>query len=56
MRILPLRGYEIILGVEWLKEFGPIILDLNRFTQTVKKGDIMVILQGEWVPVENCMS
>lgn len=41
MRILPLGNYQMILGVEWLKEIGHVTLDLNQLTLTMK-------MKGEW--------
>ncbi|KAM7497180.1 hypothetical protein LguiA_021594 [Lonicera macranthoides] len=50
MRILPLGGYNMILGVDWLKKFGPVTLDLNNLTMNVMKEGRAVTLQGGTSP------
>ncbi|CAN6198913.1 unnamed protein product [Urochloa humidicola] len=32
--VIPLGGYELVLGCEWLKTLGPILWDFNRLTMT----------------------
>jgi predicted aspartyl protease len=46
VRLLPLRGYDIILGVQWLKQVGPVTLDLNNLTMGIKLQGKHQVLQG----------
>src|SRR5438132_1633488 len=32
--VLPLRGYDLILGVRWLSALGPILWDFNNSTMS----------------------
>lgn len=29
LRVLPLGGYDMVLGVDWVKNYSPFILDFN---------------------------
>lgn len=46
MRVLPLGAYDVILGVDWLKQHGPIKGDWDLKTIRVTNGDKRVTLQG----------
>lgn len=35
LRLLPLGGSDMVLGVQWLKEFGPVTMDLNELSFSV---------------------
>ena len=43
-KVLPLKGYDIVLGVKWLKFHGP------NFTEWEKKC-ISVTIGGKWVTI-----
>lgn len=47
VRILPLRGCDMVLGVQWLKQLGPTTLfDYNNLTIQFNYGGEIVQLQG----------
>ena len=46
MRVLPLGGYNMILGVQWMKQVGLVTLDMNHLTLGVYKNNKQVILKG----------
>lgn len=46
MWVLPLIGYDVILGVHWLKTLGEFRWDLNKYTLKFHKGDQEVVLRG----------
>ncbi|GAB2292214.1 hypothetical protein Dimus_038192 [Dionaea muscipula] len=37
MKILDLITYDLVLGLDWMKQFGPITIDLNKFTISFMK-------------------
>ncbi|KAL4348724.1 hypothetical protein GQ457_17G014770 [Hibiscus cannabinus] len=45
-RVLNLGGSDMVLGVDWLKKFSPVVLDFNEMTLSFDQGDRKVILQG----------
>lgn len=45
--VVPLRGDELVLGVEWLKSLGPVLTDYEKLTLTFLKECQLVQLQGE---------
>lgn len=45
--VVPLRGAELVLGVEWLKTLGPVVTDYNALTMAFMKEGQLVQLQGE---------
>lgn len=45
--VVPLRGVELVLGVEWLKSLGPVLTDYNCLSMTFIKEGQVVELQGE---------
>lgn len=42
MFVTPFQGADVVLGVDWLKELGPVTLDYKALT-------ISFILNGQWV-------
>ncbi|KAL4378560.1 hypothetical protein GQ457_02G035680 [Hibiscus cannabinus] len=46
-RVLNLGGSDMVLGVDWLKKFSPVVLDFNEMTLSFDQGNRKVILQGE---------
>ncbi|KAJ8753628.1 hypothetical protein K2173_025619 [Erythroxylum novogranatense] len=56
--VLPLEGYDVVLGTQWLRTLGPIIWDFSKLLMKfVMKGQ-EVILQGSTIPenqvISNC--
>lgn len=45
--VLPLRGANLVLGVQWLKSLGPILMDYNDLTMKFLHADIVVELRGD---------
>lgn len=43
---LPLGGYDVVLGVEWLGTLGPVLLDFGRQTMAVARTDHRVLWTG----------
>lgn len=46
VRLLPLGGYNMILGVQWMREVGHVTLDMQQLTLGVIKNNHKVILQA----------
>ena len=46
MRMLPLGGYNMILGVQWMKQMGPVTLDMNYLTLVVFKNNKAITLKA----------
>lgn len=46
LRLFPLGGSDVILGVDWLKQFNPITFDYYNLRVTLMKGDSPIVLQG----------
>ncbi|XP_077236504.1 uncharacterized protein LOC143878006 [Tasmannia lanceolata] len=44
--LLPLEGYDVVLGTQWLRTLGPIIWDFSRMQMKFKVNDKEVTLQG----------
>lgn len=44
--ILPLSGYEAVLDIHWLKQFGPIVCDFQQLTLTIEVGGKSILLRG----------
>ena len=54
LHTLPLGGYDVILGVEWLGTLGPVLFDFQRQTMSIARTDHRVLwtgLDGPTVPV-----
>ncbi|XP_006579161.1 uncharacterized protein [Glycine max] len=45
--ILPLCGADVVLGVQWLKTLGPVLMDYASFTMKFITGGLLVELQGD---------
>lgn len=46
LRLFPLGGADMILGVDWLKQFNPITFDYHSLRVTLMRGNTPIILQG----------
>jgi hypothetical protein len=44
--IIPLAGYEMVLGVQWLRTLGPILWDFGRAQMSCWRDDHRVVWQG----------
>ncbi|XP_074343112.1 uncharacterized protein LOC141680927 [Apium graveolens] len=47
LRLFPLGGSDLILGVDWLKQFNPITLDYAELRITLVKEGVPITLQGD---------
>ena len=45
--ILPIQGAEVVLGVQWLLLFGPVLLDYQKLTMEFSWQNETIQLQGE---------
>ncbi|KAI9182262.1 hypothetical protein LWI28_023696 [Acer negundo] len=50
--LLPLEGYDIVLGTQWLRTLGPIWWDFAKLQMKFKVAEADVILQGESCPAD----
>jgi hypothetical protein len=48
--VLPLRGADLVLGVQWLKTLGPIVTDYQHLTMSFTKSGQEITLKGEPKP------
>ncbi|TXG71290.1 hypothetical protein EZV62_006225 [Acer yangbiense] len=46
MRLLKLGGCDAVLGMQWLQEIGPVLLDAKLLTMGFKQGQHWITLQG----------
>ncbi|XP_028113652.1 uncharacterized protein LOC114311688 [Camellia sinensis] len=44
--LLPLEGYELVLGTQWLQTLGPILWDFSKLQMQFELGEKKVFLQG----------
>jgi hypothetical protein len=51
--VIPLTGYEMVLGVHWLRTLGPILWDFGRVHMSCWRDDHRVVWQG--VPTRHTM-
>jgi hypothetical protein len=49
---LPLGGYDVILGVEWLGTLGPVLFDFQRQTMSITRADHRILWAGLDGPAE----
>ncbi|XP_021596651.1 uncharacterized protein LOC110603257 [Manihot esculenta] len=54
--ILPLEGYDVVLGTQWLRTLGTIIWDFSDLLMTFNLDGKQVILQGSIVPDNQLIS
>lgn len=47
LRVLPLGGYDIVLGVEWLKKHSPITFDYMKREVIITNGKKKLVLKEE---------
>ncbi|XP_039044642.1 uncharacterized protein LOC120184185 [Hibiscus syriacus] len=45
-RVLPLGGSDMVLGVDWMKKYSPVLMDFNNMTLSFKMGDQEIVLRG----------
>lgn len=43
--IIPLKGYDVILGADWIYKYSPITLDLKKRELGITKGEKTVVIQ-----------
>lgn len=43
--LIPLKGYDIILGADWIYKYSPITLDLKKRELGITKGDKVLMIQ-----------
>lgn len=41
LHLLPINGSYIVLGVQWLKQLGPIITDYSQLTMQFTRDDLV---------------
>ena len=44
--VLPIQGADVVLGVQWLKELGPVTIDYNQLSMTFEHKGMLVRLTG----------
>ncbi|KAL4309574.1 hypothetical protein GQ457_01G052960 [Hibiscus cannabinus] len=49
-RIITMGGTDMVLGVDWMRLYSPIILDFKAMTLSFKRGDKEILLQGGHKP------
>jgi len=54
--VLPLVGYDLILGCEWLRALGPIVWDLSKLSMTFWRHDHKVHWTGVNVSPSPCLA
>ncbi|KAI9165992.1 hypothetical protein LWI28_024310 [Acer negundo] len=54
--LLPLEGYDIVLGTQWLSTLGPIVWDFSKLQMKFNMGNKKVILQGLSTPENRVVS
>lgn len=47
LHILPLSGANVVLGVQWLKSLGPILIDYNALSMKFFHNNRIVELKGD---------
>ncbi|KAL4313107.1 hypothetical protein GQ457_01G008060 [Hibiscus cannabinus] len=45
-RVLKMGGSDMVLGVDWMRRYSPIIMDFNEMTLSFKRGNQEVVLHG----------
>lgn len=54
-RVLEMKGYDIIFGCDWIRQYSPVSLNLKTKEMTVNKGGSVVVLSDVTVPARNFM-
>jgi hypothetical protein len=44
--VIPMEGYDMVLGVHWLRSLGPILWDFGRVCLCCWRDDHRVVWQG----------
>jgi hypothetical protein len=52
--VIPLQGYELVLGCQWLRALGPIVWDFNIKSMSFSRNDYRVKFYGITVPWTFC--
>jgi len=47
LKVLPLKAYDIIIGMDWLEIFSPMIVGWQEKWLRIPYGDQFVVLQGD---------
>lgn len=47
LHVMPIGGTDLVLGVAWLKDLGPIIIDFSLLTMSFTKDGKLIKLKGE---------
>lgn len=54
---LPLNGLDVVLGIQWLEQLGPVLCDWSRLSLTITRGSrvykIMAKPKGQGRAVSN---
>ncbi|XP_039056463.1 uncharacterized protein LOC120199464 [Hibiscus syriacus] len=45
-RVLPLGGSDMVLGVDWMKKYSPVLMDFNNMTLNFQMGEQEIVLKG----------
>ena len=57
LRVLPIGGSDIVLGVDWMKVYSPLIFDFNEMSVSFQKDGQQVILkEGHYEPTLKLIS
>ncbi|KAJ1441922.1 Aspartic peptidase domain superfamily [Sesbania bispinosa] len=54
--VLVVDGYDVILGAQWLKQLGPVIMDYEQLTMKFVRGQLMIEFKGETSPQPESIS
>ena len=46
LRVLPMGGSDMVLGVDWMKKYSPLVMDFNEMSVAFKKEGEQIILKG----------
>ncbi|KAL4351501.1 hypothetical protein GQ457_06G016560 [Hibiscus cannabinus] len=48
-RVLSMGGYDMVLGVDWMKRYSPMVMDFNAMTLSFTRGTESITLHGAMV-------
>ncbi|KAF2299032.1 hypothetical protein GH714_030119 [Hevea brasiliensis] len=54
--ILPLEGYDVVLGTQWLRTLGPIVWDFSKLLMAFNLDGKQVLFQGSPIPPNQAIS